>query len=357
MDVIKDALERLTTNPIVWNTLKQDRTADWGVCTFLAGAELSGGRLRYVLNPLLREKVEHPTLFAKIQLLVQTHFSSKYALALYEFLIDEIGRAGNPQTHTVQVPLDTVRHVIQFDGDYKHLNNDVLKPCVLEINKHSDLAIGYRGIKGGRAVTALLFTISRQAMQLSLADTEYTVAPSDMATQDLSEVPLLQSPLVVALVEKGVNERKAKALVKKYEPQRISENIELVEREHQAGKVKVLSAYLIRAIEDDYRPRLPPAVALSAADAVQGSQQDPPAPGSAARTKERKRLREQRVRERFAALPAAEQDAYREAFHDELKTSGSILLRQFKKDGFASRLVDAQFFSELQEKLLTAPED
>ncbi len=154
-----------------------------------------------------------------------------------------------------------------------------------------------------------------------------------------------------------VSERKAKALVKKYEPQRISENIELVEREHQAGKVKVLSAYLIRAIEDDYRPRLPPAVALSAADAVQGSQQDPPAPGSAARTKERKRLREQRVRERFAALPAAEQDAYREAFHDELKTSGSILLRQFKKDGFASRLVDAQFFSELQEKLLTAPED
>jgi hypothetical protein len=77
MDVIKEALEKLATNPIIWNTLKKDRTAHWGICTFLAGAELSGGKLRYVLNPLLAEKVNHPTLFAKIQLLVQTQFSSK----------------------------------------------------------------------------------------------------------------------------------------------------------------------------------------------------------------------------------------------------------------------------------------
>jgi hypothetical protein len=156
MDVIKEALEKLATNPIIWNTLKKDRTAHWGICTFLAGAELSGGKLRYVLNPLLAEKVNHPTLFAKIQLLVQTQFSSKYSLALYEFLLDELGRAGNPETHEVQATLDTVRHVLQFDGAYKHLNSDVLKPCMREINKHSDISIGYRGIRKGRAVAALL---------------------------------------------------------------------------------------------------------------------------------------------------------------------------------------------------------
>ncbi len=57
--VIKEALEKLTSNPIIWNTLKKDRTTDWGICTFLAGAEISGGKLRYVLNPLLVEKVNN----------------------------------------------------------------------------------------------------------------------------------------------------------------------------------------------------------------------------------------------------------------------------------------------------------
>jgi plasmid replication initiation protein len=209
MDVIKEALERLTTNPIVWNTLKKDRTADWGVCTFLASAELFGGRLRYIINPLLAEKVEHPTLFAKIQLLVQTHFSSKYSLALYEFPIDDLCRAGNPDRHTLQVPLDTVRHVLQFDGIYKHLNNDVLKPCVLEITKHADIAVGYRTIKQGRAVTELLFTIERKVMQLPLT----VLVPINVSEENAGVVLQLQDPLVLALVEKGIGKRKARTLV------------------------------------------------------------------------------------------------------------------------------------------------
>ncbi len=132
IDIIKGALENLTTTPIIWNSLKKDRTTDWGICTFLAGAELTGGKLRYVLNPLLVEKINNPTLFARIQLFVQTQFSSKYSLALYEFLLDELSRSGNKKLE-VQVSLDTVRHVLQFDGAYKYLNSDVLKPCVQEI--------------------------------------------------------------------------------------------------------------------------------------------------------------------------------------------------------------------------------
>ena len=182
-DVIKDALEQLTTTPIIWNTLNKDRTADWGICTFLAGAELSGGRLRYVLNPLLIEKVRHPTLFAKIQLLIQTQFSSKYSLALYEFLLDELCRAGNPKTHTVQVLLDTVRHILQFDGAYKHLNSDVLKPCIQEINKHADITVGYRSVKKGRAVAEILFSIERTAVQVQMPLEDLAVrAEEDVGT-------------------------------------------------------------------------------------------------------------------------------------------------------------------------------
>jgi hypothetical protein len=350
MDVIKEALERLTTNPIVWNTLKKDRTADWGVCTFLAGAELSGGRLRYVLNPLLVEKVEHPTLFAKIQLLVQTQFSSKYSLALYEFLIDELCRSGNPETHAFQVPLDTLRHVLQFEGIYKYLNSDVLKPCVQEINKHSDIAVDYSGVKKGRAVVALLFTINRKAVQLAIAD----LAALETSDEHGNELDLLKDPLEQMLVTRGVGKRKAKTLVETYDETRIRENIAYVEREYQAGKVKVLSAYLIRAIEEDYRPK---AVSAVLPDRSGTTEREAAEKAREVLLAEWNRYRERRVRERFAALSSAEQDAHRSAFIERLDHTSSILIRQFKKDGFASRMVDAQFFSELREVLLENPEE
>ncbi|RKT37946.1 replication initiation protein [Thiocapsa rosea] len=349
-EVIMDALERLTTTPIVWNTLKKDRTADWGVCTFLAGAEMNGGRLRYVLNPLLVEKVEHPTLFAKIQLLVQTRFSSKYSLALYEFLIDEMCRNGNPKTHVFQVSLDTLRHVLQFDGIYKHLNSDVLKPCVKEINKHSDISLVYSGVKKGRAVAALLLTIERKAVQLALTDL-VTVETSD---DPLNQLELMNDPLEQMLVTRGVGKRKAKALVETYDETRIRENIAHVEREYQAGKVKVLSAYLIRAIEEDYRPKvksaaLPERSEMSEREAAEKAREE--------LLTDWNRYRERRVRERFAVLSSAEQEAHRSAFVERLDHTSSILKKQFKKDGFASRMVDAQFFSELHERLLESPEE
>ncbi|NCC40437.1 MAG: RepB family plasmid replication initiator protein [Gammaproteobacteria bacterium] len=345
MEVIKEALERLTTNPIVWNSLKKDRTTDWGVCTFLAGAELSGGRLRYVLNPMLVEKVEHPTLFAKIQLLVQTQFSSKYSLALYEFLIDDLCRAGNPSTHAVEVPLDTLRHVLQFEGIYKHLNADVLKPCVAEINTHSDLAVDYQGVKKGRAVVALLFSIERRAMQLALADL-VTVPTSD---EPNSDVRVLNDPLEQTLLMRGVGKRKAKSLVNTFDAERIRANIAYADREFRSGKVKNRSAYLIRAIEEDYRPREAESSTPESPDAAQAHE---------ALLTDWQRFRERRVRERFAALPEEAREAHRAAFVEHLKQAGnSILKRQFTKDGFASRMVDAQFFSELRERLLESPEE
>jgi hypothetical protein len=355
MEIIKDALEKLTTNPIIWNTLKKDRTADWGICTFLAGAELSGGQLRYVLNPLLVEKVKHPTLFAKIQLLVQTQFSSKYSLALYEFLLDEMCRAGSPKMHTVQVPLDTVRHVLQFDGVYKHLNNDVLKPCVLEINKNSDISVGYRGIKEGRAVAGLIFMVERTAIKMQMPLDGLLVL--DGTDENASEAPRPQDFLVITLIEKGVAESKARMLVETYTEDRIRENVAHVEKEHQAGKIKNLSAYLIRAIEEDYRPKKTQDEVHREDEAAKIRERESQQQVVDQKVHEWNRYRERRVRERFLELAPEEQEAYRMAFVERLRDSNPILHRQHKKEGFKSRLVEAQFFVDLREQLLANPEE
>lgn len=348
MDVIRDAIKTLTTTPIIWNTLKKDRSTDWGICTFLAGAEISGGRLRYVLNPLLVEKVDSPTIFAKIQLLVQTQFSSQYSLALYEFMIDERCRSGNPKTHEVRASLDTLRHVLHFDGPYKHLNNDVLKPCVREINEHSDLFLTYQPEKNGRSVVAILFSIERAAVQIPLP-----LVDMDIVTSDEGDVLLEKDILILSLVNKGLSRIAAIKLVETYDGDRIRGNIAYVEKECGAGKVKNPPAFLLRAIEEDYRPKKTP---------EELHKEDVAATDSALHEERRKyealerewnKYREKRVRERFAALFPVEQDAKRQAFVATLPATNSIVFMQYKKEGFGSRLVETEFFASLRDELLT----
>ena len=155
-------------------------------------------------------------------------------------MLDELDRAGNHKTHEVQAPLDTVRHVLQFDGADKHLNSDVLRPCVREINQHSDIAVGYRGVREGRAVTAILFAIERTAKRML---TPLDDLKAFEAVEELAFLP--NDALALALVEKGVEMRKARALVATYDKARIRDNIAYVEKECAVGKVKNCSAYLM----------------------------------------------------------------------------------------------------------------
>lgn len=348
VDVIKDALERLTTTPIVWNTLKKDRTTDWGICTFLAGAEISAGTLRYVLNPLLVEKVNNPTLFAKIQLLVQTQFSSKYSLVLYEFLLDELGRAGNRLPLEIQVSLDVLRHVLQFDGIYKHLHRDVLKPCVQEVNRHADITVGYRGVKKGRAVVGIVFAIDRAAGP-------FPPAPELLRLPGPDEASHPPSPWVVALVDQGVTRSKAEALVATYDEARIRDNLAHAQQEYRAGRVKNLSAFLIRAIEEDYRPKPTPEAQRREAEATQSRARQVKQKALEAQQREWSDYRAHCTRARFADLPEEQQAAKRQAFVDKLQRENPLLYERYRKMGFASSLVERQFFAELSVELLTDP--
>ncbi len=349
-EVIQEAVERLVTTPLVWNALRKDRSTDWGICTFLAGAEISAGTLRYVLNPLLIEKINNPTLFAKIRLLVQTQFSSKYSLVLYEYLLDELSRAGSPEPFEVEISLDTLRHVLQFDGPYKHLNNDVLKPCLQEINQYADLTLGYCGVKSGRAVTAIRFAVTRTTFQFRMA---LDALPAPDPDDTLPSPP--PDSLLGALLDKGVARPKAENLITTYDEARIRENLAYAASEHATGKVKNLSAYVVRAIEGDYRPRPTPEARRQeeAAAAVRARQAEQQAEEALARAWQQYRLR--RTRERFAALTATEQEARRQTFVARLQRTEPLLYGQYRQTGFSSKFVETRFFSELCDELLIDP--
>ncbi len=207
-------------------------------------------------------------------------------------------------------------------------------------------------MKKGRAVAAILFSIERTVVQIQmpLDDIEILEAGEELAL-------LPKDILVLVLIEKGVAKRKARELVDTYDEERIRENIAYAEKEYQAGKVKNLTAYLIRGIEQDYRPRKTPEECRREQETAKKKEHRKERQALDELTREWKRYRAQRVRERFNALLPNEQEELRQVFIDNLQRTDSLLYSRYKKQGFRSRLVEAQFFSSLSDILLVDPSE
>ncbi len=230
-DVIKDALRSLTGTIIEWNLFGEDKTQEWGVCTFLAAGKIARGRVSYRLNPEILDKIRHPILFAKIQLLIQSQFKKRHTLVLYEFFVDFLSRQIANKLVIEEVSLEKLHNLLGMDktkpigyGNFKFFNRDVLKPCLLEINKNSDIEVSYRPVRKLRVVVALTFIVERKAsyqLMLKLVDEEHPKV--------VDRFPGLETNAVVErLVDKGVSLHKAQELVATYDADQIIANIEHV---------------------------------------------------------------------------------------------------------------------------------
>jgi hypothetical protein len=375
-DVIKDALRVLTSTIIEWNTFGEDRVTEWGVCTFLASGVIKSGKMKYMLNPKLVEQINQPTLYAKILLLVQSQIKKRHALVLYEFFLDALGRAQRDSLKMV-VSLTNLYHLlgVSQDNTYKIFNRDVIKPSLKEIVKHTDIDVSYTVNKMGRNVHELVFSIEkRETFQLRL-DFDMEGDVIDIAA-GLDEGKAPVSPILAgieldlstewdpfqALVFHGVGKKKAKALVESFDRERIQGNIEYVIEQQRIGKpIDNTQAYLVKAIEEDYRPKKSPKDMLDEKRKQQKA-------STAAKAKQAKALKEQqetewkrfcdqRVKDHFAARPEEWQEEKRQNFIAKIKATNPILYNSYKKDAFNSPMVQAVFYSELREQLLTAPEE
>lgn len=345
-DVIKAALRTLVSTPIEWNTLSQDKIQEWGVCTFLQSGKIRCGQMLYRLNDELVDKINTPTLFAKIQLLIQSQIKKRHALALYEFMIDYLSRTRVDKATIEAVPLDNLKKVLGADGTtsdiFKFFNRDILKPSICEINKHTELQVDCKLVRKSRSVVAISFNVEKNDCYLTKFDF------------DMSEGIGVKQELQDILIYKGISKRKAKFLFDKYDANRIRENIDEMEKFIEGGKViKNIPAYLVRAIEDDYRPKL--------------SQKQQHAQGK----KQEIQDSQQAVINQQQALEVLQKDfsefktsrfwIYFNQIEGQLKLEeslkGSIFLGIYKKDGLASPSVRAHVFNIFADRLLIKPEE
>ena len=106
-EYLKEALEALVGCKLKWNILDKDGQTEWGVAAMLAGAKISRGICVYDYGSILREKLYNPRMYARLSLVVQNRFKSKYSLALWENCVDYLGadvtavrRHGSISTHS-----------------------------------------------------------------------------------------------------------------------------------------------------------------------------------------------------------------------------------------------------------------
>ena len=166
---LKETLEALVDLKLVWNVLVPGGQREWGAGSLLAAVRIRDGSgvCRYQYSQALRELLHNPQIYARVNLLVQTRFTSAAGLALYENCLRFV-RTGS----TGWISVDDWRGLLGVGEDqyteYRRFWPKVLKPAIRQVNEQSDIRIEMETKRESRRITALRFAV-RAAPAAALA--------------------------------------------------------------------------------------------------------------------------------------------------------------------------------------------
>lgn len=323
---LQDAIEGLVGTTITWNILNVDRSQGWGVCTVLSGGIVNKGWIEYVFNPVFVEKLKTYKLWAELHLFVLAKLKKKHSVAIYEYGQELLARHKTDQKSDTLL-LDDILALLGLKVDYKTLNRDVLKPVSSEVNKKSDLDFSYTGIRTGRKVTAVELKFQRKRQfQLPLDIPPFDSLNSSKTEDNEND---MRAKLVSKLTTFGVAMHQAEHITQEYDIDRIVENIDYVATQltKESVKIKNMAAYLVKAIQEDYRPQKSEEERIKKLKAEWNS------------------LREKRAFAAYKALVSQEQAKLKARFLDRIEQEKGLLYRQFKTRGFDNRMVQQAFFN------------
>ncbi len=249
--VIKAALKGLISCVIEWNVIDEktgEEEEDWTASAIIASANIKGPRCIYAYSPRMKKLLHSPSIYGKINLIVQSKFRSSYGLALYE---NCVRYKGLPYTKWFE--LDLFRKIMGIVDNKYELFRDfkkrVLDKSVEEINAYSDIIVEPEINRQGHKVIAIRFKLKEREKKKWLG--------SKLEEGNRAELLPPKTPLVEKLIEGyGFTHNKIFALLKEYTEEFIWGKIKLIEASssYQAGKIDKLAAYLTKAIKENYQP-------------------------------------------------------------------------------------------------------
>lgn len=178
---LKEDLRILRKQEIKFNFFDKSNDKRWDCFGFLADVTMKDGILEYSFPRQIKETMLFPEMYAKINLNLNGLFESIYSLVIYEYAKDYIN---------VSIPimeLDNFREFLGIRNKYKEIGNlkrRVLNVAVDEINKKTDISIGYKLIKSGLKFTHIKFTASESRSVLKvLPSTSSKIADTSVSNE------------------------------------------------------------------------------------------------------------------------------------------------------------------------------
>ncbi len=244
---IKEAFKGLISTVIEWNLINDVTGAEnWTASSIIASVSLEGPLCYYAYSPRMKQLLHSPSMFGKIDLVIQSKFRSSYGLALYE---NCIRYRGLPQTKWLDMALfKKLMGVPEGKYDvFRDFKRRVLDKAVDEVNTYSDLFVTSEFIREGRKVVKVRFTLKDRAKKTRLGT---KAIPLQSEEPDLVS---LKSKLETVF---GLTEQQAAELLTAYDSQFVLTKMAMVEssKTFQEGRVQSLAGYLLSAVKNNYQP-------------------------------------------------------------------------------------------------------
>lgn len=136
---------------------------NWGSIPLMGKVAINGGRLLFEMDAKLQQLIKDPQQAPFLSLRVSNVFTSNYARALYDHLLNycDIGETEWLDLETTRVWTDADTKAFH---EFKYLKRTVLDPAVRQINEVSNLNVSYRtnNVPGSKKVGAVRFNVERK---------------------------------------------------------------------------------------------------------------------------------------------------------------------------------------------------
>src|SRR3990167_8505068 len=148
--VIKEALKGLISTVIEWNVIDDETgTENWTASSIIASVSLEGPICYYAYSPRMKQLLHSPSMFGKIDLVIQSKFRSSYGLALYENCIRYRGLP-----YSKWFDIDLFKKLMGIPAGmyevFRDFKKRVLDKAIDEVNTYSDLIVSSEFLKESR---------------------------------------------------------------------------------------------------------------------------------------------------------------------------------------------------------------
>lgn len=244
---IKEAFKGLISTIIEWNLIDDKTGAEnWTASSIIASVSLEGPLCYYAYSPRMKQLLHSPSMFGKIDLVIQSRFRSSYGLALYENCIRYRGLP-----HSKWFDMELFKKLMGVaPGKYdvfRDFKRRVLDKAIEEVNTYSDLVIESEFVREGRKVVKVRFKLKERAKKTRLGSSKKIVSLHDSSAQNDLKKKLHTTFLL--------SEEQIEQLLTEYDFQFIQDKMNVIEesKPFQDGKIQNLAGYLLSAIKFNYQ--------------------------------------------------------------------------------------------------------